>query len=322
MITINKKDLKPCFREMTASQILGIINNIPVFITKADDNNVGRIAEVSVIEILQNHFKIKDTAKIAGSGDMIISREGTKIMVEVKSYSRKVPTRELEKLCRDLDNSSCDGALLISNQPVVEKINRPNIMIVTTMDPQTIVCAAELLWKKLTLHTQGQWDMFCEKVQEVETVISELSNMIYTIQSIKSNVEKNCNKLYEQVVSTRIQAKLLVRSLDVTPPTTLPTITLPETKSLGPILREKLITILKTNHTTKTVTTGKMWEYHGDSVISIKPMKTKSTLILPIASIDLGILSQPKWIKIDKGLVHITLSGASFKSGILEWIKL
>lgn len=82
----------------------------------------GTIGEDIVYDAL-SYYRISDTSKQSYSGDFQIEYGHSKMMIEVKNYSTKVPTKEVNKFYRDIETSQCDCALFISLNSEITKKN-------------------------------------------------------------------------------------------------------------------------------------------------------------------------------------------------------
>jgi hypothetical protein len=81
----------------------------------------GTVGEEIVYDALK-HYKLSDTSKSSYSGDMQIEHGNIKMMIEVKNYKDKVPTKEVTKFYRDIETSHCDCAMFISlNSEITKK---------------------------------------------------------------------------------------------------------------------------------------------------------------------------------------------------------
>jgi hypothetical protein len=69
-----------------------------------DKGAVGeRLLEQYLIESLsQNEYDIELVSSEKNSGDILISKRNIQIMIDVKYYTNTVPTKEVEKLKRDM----------------------------------------------------------------------------------------------------------------------------------------------------------------------------------------------------------------------------
>lgn len=68
---------------------------------------IGQVGEAYVRDILSRNYKINDTSKTTASGDIIIKELNSenKILVEVKKYSNTVPSAQVQKFYRDINQT-------------------------------------------------------------------------------------------------------------------------------------------------------------------------------------------------------------------------
>ena len=73
--------------------------------------------------ILNNfpHIKIEDTSAGARGGDRRLTIEDANVMLEFKHYKNTVPTKEIEKFLRDLNDSRCTIGILCSITSAIAK---------------------------------------------------------------------------------------------------------------------------------------------------------------------------------------------------------
>ena len=77
--------------------------------------SIGMSGEATVEGWLSKKYTIANTAKSSNRGDFIVEVGGCRILVEVKKYSKTVPSSEIEKFYKDIDsNGSIDGGVFIS----------------------------------------------------------------------------------------------------------------------------------------------------------------------------------------------------------------
>lgn len=74
----------------------------------------GQVGEQYVQEVLSRRYNVRNNAKTARAGDMQLYIDDVKILVEVKNYTRTVPTAEVEKFTRDLSSGLYYGGLFVS----------------------------------------------------------------------------------------------------------------------------------------------------------------------------------------------------------------
>jgi hypothetical protein len=89
---------------------------VPTMIQQQQNSSIkGKRGENSLDELLAQHFggrsKITDCSSLAHSGDRMI---GSDILIEYKDYSSTVPTKEIDKFLRDMQESSTRVGILCS----------------------------------------------------------------------------------------------------------------------------------------------------------------------------------------------------------------
>ena len=66
--------------------------------------------------------EIRDTSGKSSCGDFIVSRRNRKdILIDTKDYKRVVPTEEIDKIIRDVENNKCHGILISQNSGIANK---------------------------------------------------------------------------------------------------------------------------------------------------------------------------------------------------------
>lgn len=81
----------------------------------ADAKGLGKAAEIAVCWALHHEgYEVNVTASRARSADLQIRTDAGLVMVEVKDYSRAVPTAEIEKFERDIVEGSAAAGLMIT----------------------------------------------------------------------------------------------------------------------------------------------------------------------------------------------------------------
>lgn len=110
----------------SASMTMGTVTNVEKKIEPVlASANIGLSGEQEVEEILQERYRILNTAKSGKCGDFVITVNGIRILIEVKKYSKTVPSLEVDKFYRDIDsNASIGGAILISLTSNIVGISR------------------------------------------------------------------------------------------------------------------------------------------------------------------------------------------------------
>jgi hypothetical protein len=103
--------------QQSVTELLGKMNN---------SSHKGKISENMVSSILEKMFPsacLEFVGTTKETGDFILERKNKpKILIENKDYTRTVPTEEVTKFIRDIDQQKCCG-LFISNSGIAGKDN-------------------------------------------------------------------------------------------------------------------------------------------------------------------------------------------------------
>jgi hypothetical protein len=76
---------------------------------------IGLTGEQEVFDLLSSKYEILNTAKTGKCADFIIVVGGVRILIEVKKYSKTIPSLEVAKFKRDIEaNASQSAAIMIS----------------------------------------------------------------------------------------------------------------------------------------------------------------------------------------------------------------
>lgn len=117
------QEIKSTLRSLSAEQT-GIMkemqenmNKLPILLSNSSKK--GKLGEKCLTEYLdevlsKEEYNIHDTAGIAKSGDRIITKRDFTCMIDSKNYSKNVPSKEIEKLERDMIERGIQAGILIS----------------------------------------------------------------------------------------------------------------------------------------------------------------------------------------------------------------
>jgi hypothetical protein len=131
-------DAQPSMSIVRASDRVGTLSHV----ASASSHFAGEVGELMVQEVLHGaavaHYplaRVVRTGHRPRSGDFQVAlAEGT-FLVEVKNYTRAVPTKEVEKLCRDLEASGARGGILISLGSGVAGVRCPGSIAGSILNP-------------------------------------------------------------------------------------------------------------------------------------------------------------------------------------------
>jgi hypothetical protein len=198
--------------------------------------NIGLAGENEVQQILQDRYTIINTAKSGKSGDFIIVVNGVRILIEVKKYSKTVPSTEIEKFYRDIDsNASISGAIMISLTSKIVGINRSMeythhyvngclvpIIFLSLKDIVDRTIAKECLYSAIDIllaesnskNTYTDFgDNIIHAINNIDQNLDLMSQCRLMIHETQSMFNKQLGRLTHQVLSVEINIKNSIRSL-------------------------------------------------------------------------------------------------------------
>ena len=197
--------------------------------------DIGLSGEQEVEKILQDRYRILNTAKSGKCGDFVITVNGVRILIEVKKYSKTVPSIEVEKFYRDIDsNSSIGGAILISLTSNIVGISRSiehthqyingnkiPIMFLSLRDvdpyiAKTCMCSAvDILLAEVDSRNKyiDIEDNILHAVNNIDSNLDFLSQCRLIIHETQAMFNKQLGKLMQQVLSAEINIGNSIRLL-------------------------------------------------------------------------------------------------------------
>ena len=196
---------------------------------------IGLEGEKEVSQILQERYRVLNTAKSGKCGDFVITVNDIRILVEVKKYNKTVPSLEIDKFYRDIDsNASIGGAILISLTSKIvgvsrsmehahQYINGDTIPVVflslKDVDPsiaKTCVCSAvDILLTEVDSKNKyiDIGENIVHVVNDIDRNLDFLSQCRLMIHETQAMFNKQLGKLMQQVLSAEINIKNSVRLL-------------------------------------------------------------------------------------------------------------
>ncbi len=117
--------------------------------------NQGEAKFETILSEVFTDANIRNTAGQKGCGDFIMERTNrNSILIDTKDYNTTVPSKEVEKIIRDVENNSCHGILFSQNSGIALKenyqidIHNHNIIVFvhnTSYDPAKILMAVQVI---------------------------------------------------------------------------------------------------------------------------------------------------------------------------------
>ena len=104
-----------------------IVNKLNQHLDKYSNSSLkGNISENYIESLLNNIYKsaeIKRMTDKSKSGDFIMTKNNISILFEIKNYSRNVPTEEVNKFIRDINEQNICGIMLSISSGISNKYN-------------------------------------------------------------------------------------------------------------------------------------------------------------------------------------------------------
>jgi len=157
----------------------------------------GLKAEEIVASFLQQKFtgySIADTRHVRNSGDFILKKDEFKILIEVKHYSKNVPSKMINKFISDMDNANITNGIFISINRMVStykkiqhvKQENKNIIVVSTDNLENVQYAILLLEEVHRIKQKPP-----KQIKSNEILIKSLDEHVCSL--IKSTMKKSLN---------------------------------------------------------------------------------------------------------------------------------
>ena len=243
IINLMVPSLRDWAKDLSNEDIANILTNVGSAYTPKKEPepvlssaNIGLLGENQVQQILQERYKIINTAKSGKCGDFIIELRGIRILIEVKKYSKTVPSLEVEKFYRDIDsNSSINGAILISLSSKIVGMdkcmvythqymngeNKPIIflslkdIVEQSISKECMFSAVDILTTEF--ESKNKYidisENIANAVDNIETNLNFLSRCRLMIHETQAMFNNQLGKLMQQVLSAEINIKSSIKVL-------------------------------------------------------------------------------------------------------------
>ena len=104
-----------------------IVNKLNQHLDKYNNSSLkGKISENYIESLLNNIYKSAEIKRVTDkfkSGDFIMKRDNISILFEIKNYSKNVPTEEVNKFIRDINEQNICGIMLSISSGICNKYN-------------------------------------------------------------------------------------------------------------------------------------------------------------------------------------------------------
>lgn len=184
---------------------------------------IGKHGEEFIRKILvKKNYNIISDSKTFHSGDFIIEINGIYILIEVKNYSNSVPSNEVKKMYNDINRTSVNAGLFISNSPIsnIDKNIYMETSIINGYDTPVMFIISkntENYFEELITYVIDILLSYCNKNKKIKDDIRDKINTIELQIQNASKIRVMLNELIQNNISklTSIQTELLLLELRI-----------------------------------------------------------------------------------------------------------
>jgi hypothetical protein len=176
----------------------------------------GQIGEDIVERVLRERFAdLTVVTKSAMCGDITLWTSAGKTIVEVKNYTRPVPTTEVDKFRRDLSTTGATSGVFISLKAPISLITGDFKIVLESVDGRTVPCgyivsdsqqqiltAVNIVMQYHTAISSIRKEL-CSK-DLANGLIKELSDGINDLSGVRTLLQKNLNDVSNKLMATAV----------------------------------------------------------------------------------------------------------------------
>ena len=166
----------------------------------AEQKVFNRLMSISKVNM---DFDVLDTSSQTGHGDISIAHQNKRICVEVKSYSKPVPMKEIEKYHRSLNLSEYDAGIMIQSDkcgyareanirsPIDIRIidNKPTAYL-TAIDDELLYPIIAMLIMNIDLESSPDQDELEKKRKALLSIHEKVIDLRSCIDAQKKTISK------------------------------------------------------------------------------------------------------------------------------------
>jgi len=197
---------------------------------KKNSANLGICGENFFEEVVAclGEYSISNTAQQGKKGDFIVESNALRVLVDVKNYNCSVPTKEVEKLHRDLQcNPSAGAGMLLS---IGSKITgrgsfaieytivgnkRVPILLVRANTPILIQEYVKFIFRLVEVRDHQRIcedgvDLAREHIRDIQVQVDVMSQITHNLQSMKADINRVVDRSVLGIImcENRIREKL------------------------------------------------------------------------------------------------------------------
>jgi hypothetical protein len=215
-----------------AEELADYKSRLPCLEKSVDKGKVGEklLEDYLISNLSANEYSIQVVNKEKHSGDIILASKRLEVIIDSKYYSHTVPTKEYEKLQRDMKSRNVRCGILISYSSKIAKFNTTDISIYNDQDgllccililgfaekiPQSILQAiyfmevinAKILEKSIPIESVKD-----SRFGDILKSYNGVYGLLRTFESHKKTVTESLSSLERQMNEQIISMKALLES--------------------------------------------------------------------------------------------------------------
>lgn len=187
--------------------------------------HVGQAGEKYIETLLRTKHKVKNVTKTYRSGDFIVNNS---ICIEVKKYTKTIPSSEVSKFKRDLECTALFGGIFISlcapisNMRKIEITsviaNNRKIPVIFLSEPTDelillMIDTLEYLIAESIHCSDDHFDEISNKIILLNMAVNNLADVRFTISEFITTQHKFCIKLQESIIHCEVEMKNIINEL-------------------------------------------------------------------------------------------------------------
>jgi hypothetical protein len=191
----------------------------------------GSIGENLIEQVIKEQFPddvLENTSKQAEESDYhLMTNDGEKVLIEVKTYSKPVNKNQIDKFIRDMDKTGIKVGIFISTTSGIigkkrlslEKSIKDQFMIYipnSGLDGIALIWALLLAKQLCKIGNNKGIKIDMERIYELfgdfESTYNELCKIRYEILKSKNNVNDIMENLYKQALDIEMKVKYMVQN--------------------------------------------------------------------------------------------------------------
>jgi len=187
-------------------------SRLPCLEKSVDKGKVGEklLEDYLTTNLSSNEYSIQVVSKEKHSGDIILASKRLEVMIDSKYYNHTVPTKEYEKLQRDMKSRNIRCGILISYSSKIAKFNTTDISIYN--DEDGLLCCIILIGFAETIP-----QAILQAIYFIEVINAKIVEKTSAIECVKDSrfgeILKSYNGVYGLLRSFEAHRKTVTDSI-------------------------------------------------------------------------------------------------------------